>query len=72
MSGMSFAQMGSGSQNAMSLYGNSILSVSSASTVKLGAEQVNVNEEIARLITKPGDSSNRIYFKEHFSENTII
>ena len=55
MSGMSFAA-------------NSILSVSSASTVKLGAEQVNVNQEIARLIIKPGDSPNRIYFKEHFSE----
>lgn len=33
--------------------------------MKLGAEQVNVNEEIARLVAKPGESSN-IIFQEHF------
>ena len=31
-------------------FGNSILSVSSASTVKLGNQQVNLNEEIVKLI----------------------
>lgn len=52
----------------MSGFGNSILSVSSSSTVKLGAEQVNVNQEIARFVTQANENPNRIIFQDHFGE----
>lgn len=56
------------SHNNNSQFGNSILSVSSSSTVKLGADQVNLNQELARLITKPADGGNAVIFYDNFNE----